>query len=152
MPELPYGAVLFTAEEVTERMSRRIAKARNKLLPIILQLTDKGYVEPIPKEGSVIDGVTWDAKKIEAQLSLNLHINAEMTDEQIDATNDYQSELILTMVRTWEKPTLDLDSVLDLPTAKFQSLAESCDAVLRGTVLDLEPSIDPKAPPADSLA
>lgn len=36
MPELPYGAVLFTAEEVTERMSRRIAKARNKLLPIIL--------------------------------------------------------------------------------------------------------------------
>jgi hypothetical protein len=152
MPELPYGAVLFTAEEVTERMSRRIAKARNKLLPIILELRDKGYVEPIPSEGSIVEGVTWDAAKIEEQSLLNLHINAEMTDEQIDATNDYQSELILTMVRTWEKPTLDLDSVLDLPTAKFQLLAEACDAVLRGTVVNLDVDIDPKATAADSPA
>lgn len=152
MAELPYGAVLFTPEEVTERMSRRIAKAKNRLLPIVLELKDKGYLNPIPSEGSEVDGVLWDAKRIEEQLMTNLRVESSMTDEQIDATNDYQSELILNLVRSWEKSTLDLDSVLDLPTAKFQSLAEACDNVLRGTVVDLEPNIDPKAQPADSLA
>lgn len=149
MPELPYGAVLYAAEEVTERMSRRIAKARNKMLSGVLDLRDKGYVEPVPAVGTVDSEGVWTQERVEAQAMLNLRIITE-TDE--DAFNDYQSELILTMVRTWEKPQLDLDTVLDLPKAKFEALAKACDDVIRSTVVDFDPDIDPKAPPADSLA
>ncbi len=152
MAELPYGAVLFTPEEVTERMSRTIARARHKILPIIVWLEEQGFLEPVPELGTEDKDGVWDEARIDRQLTLNRKVNSQMTDEMIEAVDDYQVQLIATMVRTWEKPDKNVDTILDLPTPKFQALAEACDEVSRKTVVNLEPSPDPKATAADSPA
>ena len=74
MPDLPYGAVLFNADEVTERMSRRISKARSRILPVIVSLVEKGYLDPIPSIGSVDKDGVWDDERIEKQALVNLKV------------------------------------------------------------------------------
>lgn len=140
---LPFNAVVYSADEITERMSRRIAKARKNMMPMALELSDKGYLDPIPTE--------WDDAKRETQARLNLQIEAEMSDDKLDAMNNYQSELILTMLKSWDNGDITLDSVLDLKKADFEALSNACDEALRGSIVELEPTPDPKAPAADSL-
>ena len=139
---LPFGVVIYSSDEVTERMSRRIGKARQKMTSIGLDLEEKGYLAPIPEE--------WDEEKREKQARLNLRVESDLSDADLDAFDHYQSELILTMVESWDNGELCLDNLLDLKKADFEELASLCDKALRGTVIDKEPSPDPKAPAADS--
>jgi hypothetical protein len=138
---LPFGVVIYSADEVTERMSRRISRARQKMMPMALELDDKGYVSPIPDD--------WDEDRRDKQARLNLQIEAGLSDDKLDAMNDYQVELILTMVKSWENGELSADNVLDLKKSEFDELAQMCDESLRSTVIDKEPDIDPKATAAD---
>ena len=76
---------------------------------------------------------------------------AALTEEDQQALNGYQAQLIVGLVKQWtigELPTLE--TALDLPKATFDALASACGDEFNGSTISTEPAIDPKAPTSDS--
>lgn len=136
-------ADVVSAQEISERVFRRIDRARTKTLSTGVKLNDGGYEDNIPED--------WDEAKRKEQASTNLKLLAGLDDEDFDAINNYQTELVVGMVKAWSYPDAPTpESVVELPKLIFDELAGECEKVLNATKVDTEPSIDPKAPAADS--
>ena len=128
--ELPnnQSAIIKTRDEITERVSRRIASAYMRAAGSAAKLAEKGLDEKDP--------TTWT-------------VWADVSDEDQANLDGYQAELIVGLVTSWtlgDLPTTD--SCLDLPKPTFDALALAC-AEEFNNVVDTSPDIDPKAPTAD---
>jgi hypothetical protein len=122
------SAILYSRDEITERIARTISRAYLKAAGSAAKLAASGFDETKPE--------TWTAF-------------AEMSDEDRDNLDGYQAALIAGMVKSWsigDLPTFD--SALDLPKAIFEALSEACAAEFNGST-DFSPNTDPKALIAD---
>jgi hypothetical protein len=128
--ELPNNAsaILRTRDEITERVSRLIARAYTRATGAIAKLVASGFDEKDPE--------TW-AKF------------ADLTDSDLDDIDGYQAVLIEAMVKSWSLGDLPTaDTALDLPKATFEALAQACSDAYSDAP-NFEPNPDPKAPTAD---
>jgi len=127
---LPNGqsAILYSRDEISERIARSISRAYMKAAGTAAKLTASGFDDSKPE--------TWA-------------VFSEISEEDQNNLDGYQAELIVGMVKSWsfgDLPTTD--SALDLPKATFEALAAACSDEFNGQI-DLSPNIDPKALTAD---
>jgi hypothetical protein len=125
------SAVIKTRSELSERSVRAITKSFMTTGAIVAKMTEQGFKDNDPN--------TW-------------HIWNDLDDADVNNVNAYQAVLILNMVKSWtlgELPTAD--TVEDLPSPVFQSLAAAC-ANEFNKVLDFSPdgATDPLVPTAGS--
>ena len=127
---LPNGqsAILYSRDEISERTARSISRAYLKAAGTAAKLTASGFDENKPE--------TWSAF-------------SDMSDEDRDNLDGYQSALIVGLVKSWSLGDLPtVDSALDLAKPVFETLAEACATEFSNTP-DFSPDPDPKAPIAD---
>lgn len=127
--ELPNGqsAILHNRDEISERVSRRIARAYMVAGATAARLVELGYDESNP--------LSW-AKY------------ADLTDEERNNLDGYEAELVVGFVKSWSlEATPTLDVVLDLPRSIFRVLADaSLEEWNRTDEFGPDGVNDPKAP------
>jgi len=122
------SAILYSRDEISERVARSISRAYMKAAGTATKLTNLGFDDKNPE--------TWT-------------IFSDISDEDQNNLDGYQAELIAGMVKQWSLGDLPTaDSALDLPKNVFEQLAEACANEYNQTP-DFSPDIDPKAPIAD---
>lgn len=126
--ELPNGqsAVIANKDEISERVSRSISRAFMRAASSASSLTSLGFDETDPS--------TWITY-------------SQLSEEDLSNLDNYQSELIVGLVRQWtlgDLPTAE--SVLDLPKPTYEALAVACAREFNNVGVDTEPAIDPKVP------
>ena len=124
------SAVIASRDEISERTTRSISRAYLSAASVAAHLASLGFDDTKPE--------TWGEY-------------STLSDDQVKAMDAYQAELIVGLVKQWtlgDLPTLE--SVLDLPKATFDVLAESCGNEFNNSGINTEPDIDPKAPIAGS--
>ena len=130
--ELPNGAsaIIATRNEISERTSRKIARAYMVAGATIAHLIELGYDEADPS--------TWSAY-------------SKLTDQEREAVDGYEAALIVGLVKSWSLGDLpNEDSVYDLPSETFRALATACgDAYSKTEEFGPDGVTDPKAPTAD---
>ena len=130
--ELPNGAsaIIATRNEISERTSRKIARAYMVAGATVARLLELGYVEDDPS--------TWTAY-------------SKLDDNEREAIDGYEASLIVGFVKSWSLGDLpNEDSVYDLPSETFRALATACgDAYSKTEEFGPDGVTDPKAPTAD---
>jgi len=122
------SAILYSRDEISERVARSISRAYMKAAGTATKLTNLGFDDKNPE--------TWT-------------IFSDISDEDQNNLDGYQAELIAGMVKQWSLGDLPTaDSALDLPKNVFEQLSEACANEYNQTP-DFSPDIDPKAPIAD---
>ena len=127
--ELPNGqsAIIYSKDEISERIARRISRAYMSAASSASKLSEKGFDAENP--------ATWG-------------IFQDVSDDERNAIDGYQAELIAGMVRSWtfgELPTTE--TALDLARKTFELLAGACgDEFNRTEDFSPDGAIDPKAP------
>ena len=122
------SAILYTRDEISERTSRTIARAYMAAAGAASKLAKLGFDETDPS--------TWG-------------VFADISEEDQANLDGYKAALIVGMVKSWSLGDLPTaDSVLELKKPIFDALSSACETAFSGE--DFGPSIDPKAPTADS--
>jgi hypothetical protein len=120
-------AILYSRNEISERVNRAINKSFMVAGTIASKLQEMGFDEDKPE--------TWSKW-------------SELNDDDQEKINDYQAELIIGMVKSWSRGELPTkENVLDLPTKLFQELANFCGEEFN-KVEEFSPDgvTDPKVP------
>ena len=132
--ELPNGAsaILRDRGELTERAVRAISRAQTRAVGTLGKLLKAGFDDNDP--------ATYGAY-------------SDLTPEDEDNLDGFQAVLIVTMLSSWslDKELPTVETVLDLPKPLYDALATGALNEFNRT-LDLDPSLDPKAPSADLTA
>jgi hypothetical protein len=130
--ELPNGqsAIIRSREEITERQSRAVSRAYMRAASAAVKLAEFGFDDKKPE--------TWV-------------VAGNLSEEDQEGLTAYQVALIVAMVSSWTLGDLPTDdSVLDLPKATFDLLAEACSEEFNRTEEFGPDGVkDPKAPIAD---
>ena len=145
---LPDGAwaELYDPDEITERMSRALSRAQMKMLPAGVKLADAGYDESDP--------TTWPEDERETRARTNARILATLSDEDQDAVEDFQTTLVVTLVKEWslaDPPTFE--NVPNLKKPAYDALVTACQSQVNATQVDTEAQEippNPKAPTSNS--
>ena len=123
-----HSAILYSRDEISERTARSISRAYLKAAGSASKLSNLGFDETKPE--------TWSAF-------------SDMSDEDRDSLDGFQSALIVGFVKSWSLGDLPtVDSALDLPKPIFEALSEACGNEFNN-VTDFSPDPDPKVPTAD---
>jgi hypothetical protein len=127
--ELPNGdsAILHSRKDITERSVRKVANSYMSLGSTAAKLMSLGFDETKPE--------TW-------------YVWTQLTESEKDGMKDYQSEIIIAMLKSWSRGELPtIDGLLDLPSETYDALSEACAKEYNG-VEDFSPDgvADPKAP------
>lgn len=129
---LPDGswADLIDPKELTERSARSLSRAFMKAASVAARLSELGFDDKNPQ--------TWSAY-------------GQLTDDEIDNLDAYQSELIFRFVSNWSfDMPVTAENGTNLPKAVFDALVEACQDAFNSTVVDTSADPDPKVTTGDS--
>ena len=118
--ELPNGhsAVIITRDDLTQRTARAINASWLKATSVAAQLAKAGW--------NADDPSTWgDAMTIISQ-------------DEFDTMSNFQTVLILNMVKSWTYGDINEDAILDLPQRTYEQLAAACSTEYN-KVVDFSP-------------
>jgi len=124
------SAIIASRSELSERQVRAISRSFMVAGATVVSMTSKGFREDDPSTWAI-----WN----------------DLSDDDINNVNAYQSVLILNMVKSWSMGDLPNETtVQDMPSNVFQALAVAC-AEEFNKAPDFTPDgvTDPKVPTAN---
>ena len=130
---LDQSAIIKTRAQLSERSVRAISRAFMVAGSTVAKMTQQGFKEDDPNTWAI-----WN----------------DLTDEDINNVNEYQSVLIIEMVLSWTMGGLPtVENVQDLPSACFQALAAACAVEFnKAPDFSVDEVVDPLVPTGDSPA